>query len=235
MSTRIPPSSTPSAPPPLPHAPAESGSVAFPPKETFEQIRRTLTTRERRVIDPPRLRPAAVLVPLFEADGDLHVLLTLRTETVGHHKGQVSFPGGGRHDDDHDLLATALRESHEEIGLPASQVEVLGALDDVPTISSFQVTPWVARITWPVALVASPDETAEIFSVPLQRLLDPTLCRLEERTVGDRRYYPVHHFTGGKHVIWGLTGHILARLLEVAFNWRHPDLDPARVSLRWEH
>lgn len=199
----------------------------------FRDIRRLLATRRRRVIDPPQMRPAAVLVPLFEAEGEMHVLFTLRTNTVTHHKGQVAFPGGGRHAADQDLMETALRETHEEIGLPPEQVEILGALDDMLTISSFQVTPWVGRIAWPVDLVGSERETADIFSVALSRLLDPALCSLEERVHEGRRYYPLHRFCGGRHPIWGITGHILASFLEIAYDWRHPDLDPARIS--WLH
>lgn len=214
----------PNDPPPVspPHADTDS---------PFSHIRRLLAQRRRRVIDPPRMRPAAVLLPLFEAHGEVHVLLTLRTDTVTHHKGQVAFPGGARHAADRDLQETALREAHEEIGLQPRQVEILGALDDVLTISSFQVTPWVGRIEWPVDLVGSERETADIFTVSLGRLLDPTLCSLEERVYEGRRCYPVHRFAGGRHPIWGITGHILASFLEIAYDWRHPDLDPTRVNL----
>ena len=162
------------------------------------------------------------------------MLFTLRTDTVPHHKGQVAFPGGARNDDDTDLLHTALREAQEEIGLHPRQVEILGALDDVLTISSFQITPWVGRIDWPLDLVSSEQETAEIFTVPLSRLLDPALCRLEESVHDGYRYYPVHHFSGGRHLIWGVTGHILAGFLELAYGWRHPDLDASRVQWRQE-
>lgn len=201
------------------------------PASPFVRMRQVLARRQRRVLAFPTLAPAAVLVPIFEADGDLHVLFTLRTDTVKHHKGQVSFPGGARHDSDRDLLETALRESEEEIGLQRRHVEVLGALDDMITISYFQVTPWLARIDWPLDLIGSEQETAEIFTVPVERLLDPALCRLEEREVAGERFYPVYHFCGGKHVVWGITGHIVAHFLELAFDWRHPGLEPERVNL----
>lgn len=210
-------------PTPAARLPAERASLPF------SEVRRTLSRRQRRVLQPPLQRPAAVLVPLFESGGETHVLFTLRTDTVPQHKGQVAFPGGAWQADDRDLLATALRESHEEIGLEARHVEILGALDDVVTISSYQITPWVGRIDWPLNLTVSEAETAEIFTIPLRRLLDPALCRIEERVVGERRYYPVHWFEGGPHPVWGITGHILAHFLDVVHDWRHPDLDPSRI------
>jgi 8-oxo-dGTP pyrophosphatase MutT (NUDIX family) len=207
---------------------------ASPAADPFLHIRRTLALRRRRVIRLPSLAPAAVLVPLLEAEGELHVLFTLRTQTVKHHKGQVSFPGGARQAGDRDLLDTALRESEEEIGLDRREVEILGALDDMITISYFQVTPWVARIPWPLDLVGSEHETADIFTVPVARLLDPALCRLEAREHEGRSYYPIYFFSGGRHVIWGITGHILAHLLELCFAWRHPELRADEVNLHWE-
>lgn len=202
-----------------------------PNPNDIERVRQILSTRQRRALHIDSLAPAAVLIPLFDFEDALHMLFTLRTDTVRHHKGQVSFPGGARHDDDPDLLATALRESCEEIGLQAHDVDVLGALDDMPTISHFQVTPFVARIRWPIELIASPHEIADVFSVPLSRLLDPQLCRLEERVYQEQRYYPVYYFEGGKHVVWGITGHILAHFLTLAFDWRHPDLRADAVYL----
>lgn len=190
------------------------------PASVFVTVRNRLAARQRRVLNSSTLAPAAVLVPLLVFDGAVHVLFTLRTDTVKHHKGQVSFPGGARHEDDRDLLDTALRESREEIGLVEDDADVLGILDDTPTISSFQITPYVARIRWPLQLVPSQHEIAEIFTVPLSVLLDPGLCRVEEQTIQDKRY-PVFHFEGGKHDVWGITGHILAHFMTVAFDWRH--------------
>lgn len=211
---------------------AEAHCVIATPTR-FDDIRRRLAHHRRRVLDPPLRRPAAVLVPLLAQEDELHVLFTLRSNQVRVHKGEVSFPGGARHDDDRDLLETALRESHEEIGLQAEQVEVLGLLDDVLAISAYQVTPWVGRVSGPVVLTGATDETQEVFTVPVRRLLDPTLCALEERVVREVRFYPVPRFRGGKHEVWGLTGHILSRFLEIAFDWHHPDLDPSRVTAHW--
>jgi len=199
---------------------------------TLEQIRRTLATRERLTIDRPDLRQAAVLLPIFEHEGALHLLFTLRTDTVRHHKGQVSFPGGGRHEEDADLLGTALRESDEEIGLKSAEVDVLGALDDMITITRYVITPYVGRIPWPYPFVPSPIEIADIFSVPLDTLRDPALVHIEEREFDGHVFYPIYYFRGGTHLIWGVTGHLLSHFLEEAFTWTHPDLDPARCTSR---
>ncbi len=108
-----------------------------------EAIRQRLNSRTRRTLEEPHFRRAAVLVPLFEADGEAHLVFTKRSDTVDHHKGQVSFPGGGRDTTDASLLGTALRETEEEVGLKASDVKVLGALDDTVTMSNYVVSPFV--------------------------------------------------------------------------------------------
>ena len=214
--------------PPLPPAlSAEGGQVAStdgdaePARSSLERL---AAFRERLLPTPPQLpdtqlRPAAVLVPVVEADGELHLLFTLRTETVRVHKGQVCFPGGGWHDDDLDLLHTALRETHEELGVPAESIEVLGYLKPLPTISDYCVLPVVGKLDWPLHLVPSPDEIAEVFTVPIATLLDPASCTLEEREHRGRRYYPVYSFRGGAHRVWGITGFVVADLLRTIYAW----------------
>lgn len=201
----------------------------------IERIRGILAERGRVAADPdPRLVDAAVLLPLFELDGQLQMLFTLRTQHVKHHKGQVSFPGGARDPEDTSLEATALRETTEEIGIPAESVDVLGALDDLVTISLYRVTPVVARIPWPAPITGSEQEIAEVFWIPLKTLLDPRNCRLETREHQGLTVYPIYFFEGGAHPVWGVTGHILSHFLEVAFDWRHPELVPDLVTPRSE-
>lgn len=201
---------------------------------TFQTIRAALGRRERRCVHREGLVEAAVLIPMFELAGQVQVLFTLRTHTVRHHKGQVSFPGGARNVEDCDLAETALRETWEEVGIAPEQVEILGALDDMRTISDFRVTPYVGRIPWPCALQPNPAEIAEVFHVSLETLLDPARCRIEERVNAGRRFYPVYHFEGGKHDVWGVTGYILSHFLEVAFQWEHPELERERMTPRSE-
>jgi len=116
-------------------------------EQRFQQIvRRILAERQRATVDDEALIRAAVLVPLVRKDGEWHVLVTKRTQKVEHHKGQISFPGGAWEPGDADLKDTALRETYEEIGLSPESVQLLGVLDDCPTITGFAVTPFVGVI-----------------------------------------------------------------------------------------
>src|SRR5512135_1974120 len=100
-----------------------------------DQIRDILNQRKRKVIEHPSFPHAAVLVPLFEKQGHCHLLFTKRTEQVKHHKGEISFPGGVFDEGDVDLRKTALREAFEEIGLNEDDVQILGTLDDIVTVT----------------------------------------------------------------------------------------------------
>jgi 8-oxo-dGTP pyrophosphatase MutT (NUDIX family) len=115
---------------------------------------------------------ASVLVPLVERR-EVSVLLTQRTEHLKHHPGQIAFPGGRSERGDADVVATALREAREEIGLEAAQVEVLGAMPTYATGTGFVVTPVVALLPPDVRVRADPSEVAEVFEVPLAFLMDP--------------------------------------------------------------
>lgn len=179
-----------------------------------DTIRRCLAQRPRRVIKDPAFRRAAVLVPLFETDGEVHVLFTKRSDSVEHHKGQVSFPGGGQDPEDRDLMVTALRETEEEIGLKGTEVKVLGRLDDYVTISKYMVSPFVGIIPYPVEFNVSDFEIDEIFSVPVSTLLDEdNFHMVMETRHGHAR--PQYFFRADPHVIWGITGRILYQLLDV--------------------
>jgi 8-oxo-dGTP pyrophosphatase MutT (NUDIX family) len=116
---------------------------------------------------------ASVLIPLVEHDDGLHVLLTRRTDHLTDHAGQVSFPGGRAEPNDVDVVDTALREAHEEVGLSRERVQVLGPLNTYSTVSSYVVTPIVALVQPPFQLVLDAFEVAEAFEVPLQFLMTP--------------------------------------------------------------
>lgn len=159
-------------------------------------------------------REAAVLVPLYEHDGEVHVVLTRRPEWMPTHAGQISFPGGSRERRDRDLLATAIREADEEIGLAKEAVTSLGLLGTLPTYATeFVVSAYVASITRPEEWRPSADEIDEIIELPLPALAEARTNEIRERD-GYRWAMPVFEVDG--HRVWGFTAFILAKLLDVA-------------------
>lgn len=187
------------------------------------RIARRLAGRQRRVVEDPVTRRAAVLIPLYREGEDTYVLLTRRTETVEHHKGQISFPGGGEDEGDAGPLDTALRETEEELGIPRDQVRILGALDDVYTfVSGFVITPFVGIIPPPVALRVNHQEIAEVLSVPLAIFRDPSRVRMEERTGPTGGRVQLYFYDHGPHEIWGATARIMKDLIEAVFGGDEP-------------
>ncbi len=154
---------------------------------------------------------AAVLAGLVPRANGTQVILTRRTETLRQHGGQVGFPGGRTEPDDRDAVAAALRESNEEIALPASQVQALGYLDPFVTITGYRVTPVVAVIDPRFVAVPSPDEVADVFEVPLSYLLAPeNLHQVEINHKGRVRHVLEYGWPGQR--IWGATAAILYNL-----------------------
>jgi 8-oxo-dGTP pyrophosphatase MutT (NUDIX family) len=156
---------------------------------------------------------AAVLVPLFERDEELHVVFTRRPAHLRLHAGQVSFPGGRREPSDADLVATALREAHEEVGLDPEAVELVGALAPTPTIvSDIAVYPLVGLIEAPaVPWVLAAEEVDEVLEAPLSRLAATHRLREVERSNGSR--ITTDTYLAGEDIVWGATARILTDLL----------------------
>jgi 8-oxo-dGTP pyrophosphatase MutT (NUDIX family) len=179
------------------------------------KIKEILAHREvKRVAAVPGRTRAAVLLPLFVKDSSCHILFTKRSNTVRYHKGEISFPGGNYDATDEDLLATALREAHEEIGLRPQDVSFLGALDEMMTMTDFIVSPFVGLIPYPYTFVPSPDEIDEIIILPLVGFLKEGVLREEYRTYNKKtEKVPIYH--SGRHVIWGATARILRQFLEL--------------------
>jgi len=179
----------------------------------IERIRKALAGYAPQRLPGQGLVRAAVLVPVYESAGVLHLVFIKRTEDVEHHKGQISFPGGTADATDRDLLATALRESQEEIGLDPADVRVLGQLDDHITVTNFLVSPFVGLVRrWPYPFVPSQREVAAILEVPLAYLLDSATLRLDRRhRNGQEILLPAYQW--GEEVIWGATAHILRGFL----------------------
>ena len=160
------------------------------------------------------LRPAAVLVPLIGRPDGLSVLLTLRTAHLSAHAGQVSFPGGRAEEQDVDAVATALRETEEEVGLSRDLVTVLGRLDTYVTGTGFEITPIVGLVTSDYVLAIDPYEVAEVFEVPLSYILDRNNHnRTERESAGRTRVFYVLPYQGRN--IWGATAGMLVNLAEV--------------------
>lgn len=171
-----------------------------------------LTELGREWLPEDDLTDAAVLIPLTEDEGGLQVVLTQRATTLRKHSGEMSFPGGRRDPEDSDLIATALRESHEEIALLPSDVQIYGALLQMPTVTGYEVTVYVGEFPSPYQLVPNPAEIDEIVIAPLETLADPEIHRRELRE-WDGREIPIHFFDYGPTEIWGATGFMLDTLL----------------------
>ncbi|MFU8870027.1 NUDIX hydrolase [Natronococcus sp.] len=165
---------------------------------------------------------AAVVAPVIERDEEDYLLFTRRSDDLGNHPGQMSFPGGGAESEDESILATALREANEEIGLEPDEAEVVGQLDDIRTISEYAVTPFVARVS-DREYERDGIEVAEIVVLPLSGFLDPANYECERR---DHPYYGdivIHYFHVDGYTVWGATGRILVQLLELTTEFEAPE------------
>ena len=172
-------------------------------------------------------RQAAVLAPVIERPDGPSLLFTKRADHLGEHAGQMSFPGGGREPSDEDLAATALREVHEEIGLEPDEVDIVGRLDDIHTVTRYGVRPFVARVP-NRKYVPDEREVAEIAVLPIAGLTDPTNYESERRDhphYGDIR---LHFFRVDGYTVWGATARILVQFLELVTDWE-PPVDVDRV------
>jgi 8-oxo-dGTP pyrophosphatase MutT (NUDIX family) len=158
------------------------------------------------------LVPAGVLVPLFVQAEALQVLFTQRTLLVKDHRGQIAFPGGVRDPEDLHLLATALRETQEEIGLAPEAVEVLGTLPPVATITGYHITPFVGLIPYPYDFHPSPREVKRLLALPLEEFYAPERWR-SGPYVFQGRTTRVCYWHNGQEVVWGATARILLDLL----------------------
>jgi 8-oxo-dGTP pyrophosphatase MutT (NUDIX family) len=161
----------------------------------------------------PGAKQAAVLVPLFVADdGGLHAVFTERRADLRSHAGEISFPGGRRDDTDADLQSTALRECHEELGLPPDAVEVVGALRPTPTlVTDYAIYPFVGLIEPGFAWVPHEREVARVLELPLDAV---RAGHGKRRLVRRGMPFRTDIYETGGHLIWGATARIVADLLE---------------------
>ena len=153
-------------------------------------------------------KEAAVLIPRFTENGVEKILLTQRSATVGHHKKQISFPGGAYEKDDLDLWQTALREAKEEVVLPPENVTRLRKLSSQYTPTGFRVTPFETQIVVPEKWIIDPNEIYKAFEVPIAHLKETRHYEFQSKEYAGHRYLDPHFYYEG-YDIWGMTGRII--------------------------
>ncbi|MDD2903536.1 MAG: CoA pyrophosphatase [Syntrophales bacterium] len=163
---------------------------------------------------PPGLQPAGVLAPVFFVDTTPHLLFTKRTLTVRDHRGQISFPGGVRSSKDPHLLATALRETEEEIGLTPGNVEVLGSLKPLATVTGYWISAFVGLIPYPYEFHLNSREVKRLLLLPLEGFCKPRRWSTGDYTYNNTTTIPVCYWKHRRTVIWGATARLLLDLLQ---------------------
>lgn len=179
-----------------------------------DALRMHLAHREGLRTDRSGLVPSAVLVPILLGASGLAVLYTKRSETLNHHRGQISFPGGKWSPEDPSLLDTALREAHEEVGLDPRDIEVLGELDEVWTPSGFSIRPYVGLIHAPYRYCINPHEIDRLIEVPWTRIPTAEGFGCEVRMVNGEPL-EICQFTVDEDLIWGATARITRNLMRL--------------------
>ncbi|MEA2339856.1 MAG: hypothetical protein QOE82_3863 [Thermoanaerobaculia bacterium] len=180
------------------------------------RLRAILAARPAIEIDAPKLKRAAVLIPIVPVEDGWSLLFSRRSENLAAHSGQIAFPGGGVESGE-PLEAAAIREAHEEVGIGTDHVELIARLDDLVTHSGFLVAPFVGVIDQRIDYVLQSSEVEEVFEVPIEALLTPE--QPEVLYVAFRgKKYPAYFYRHERHEIWGLTGRIVKHFLD--FVWR---------------
>tara|TARA_R110001592_G_scaffold7032_3_gene39496 strand:+ start:31821 stop:32432 length:612 start_codon:yes stop_codon:yes gene_type:complete len=186
---------------------------------SLEALRRALDAYEPRIITSD-LPDAGILVPVTRDIEQPKIILTRRAKHMNTHKGQVAFPGGKRDDTDDSLAFTALRECHEEIGIPPEEVEIIGSLSHVISLHGIRVSPFVGLVDDEHPLIPNLDELDSIFKVPVEFFRDAEPIRRDKMTYkGMALSIPSYHFeeNGEVYEIWGLSAIVLVELMNLAY------------------
>ncbi|HXN32500.1 MAG TPA: CoA pyrophosphatase [Polyangiaceae bacterium] len=182
-----------------------NGSGARLTEESLrEPLRSALTSRAPRKLVLGASTAAAVLVLLFDKDGEAHIWLVRRPTSMRSHAGQVAFPGGKNDASDGSLLITALRETEEELGIARASVDVLGPLDDMRTVTGFTITPWVGWLARGTEVRPNQSEVARAFAPPLRSFLQPKSGAP-----------PWRGWTVEGELVWGATATIVEGLMRL--------------------
>ena len=177
-----------------------------------KRIRQKLENWSPRSLEEHHSAEAAVLMTIFQRDGEPYFLLTQRTQEVATHKGQISFPGGLREDTDSSLRETALREMEEEVGIPADFVEVLGRFNQYMAVTNYRVTPFVAFLREGFSVSLNPREVKRILEVPLRFFYQAKPTEEIHHRFG--RPVTLYFYNYEGDVIWGLTAAMIKDLIE---------------------
>jgi len=177
-------------------------------------IQKKLNRYQRRSIERSALTKSAVLIPIVKRGNGLDLLFTKRSETVEHHKGQISFPGGATDKIDISPVDTALRETFEEVGLERSATTIIGMIDDLQTPSGFIVTPVVGFIEHLPLLHVNAEEVAQVIFIPLERFFDDSL---RHSNIRERNGIKIEVFSYNvwEEPVWGATAFFVKQLVSL--------------------
>lgn len=178
---------------------------------TVADVRRAVAGASGRALELPGHGRAAVLVPVLDAPDGPELLFTVRAAGLSRHAGQVAFPGG-RLEPGETLVAAALREAEEEVGLVVDPADVFGVLDDRPSPFGLVATPVVARVAWPAVVRIDVGEVAEVFTLPLAGLAATVVVR--ETRLHEGVVRELHRYDIADRCVWGLTGNVVKDLLD---------------------
>jgi len=173
-----------------------------------EQLKDSLENLDIRKLENPGYRHASVMILLMNKDDAPHILLTLRTDKVKTHKGQISLPGGGHDDEDTDFLETAYRETFEEVGISKEQISYIGQFDDYISIFGFHISVYLGSIPYPTTYNFNPGEIDDYIEAPLEIFVNESYDHLEYYD-HEGTQYKIYHYLYKTFDIWGLTARIL--------------------------